>query len=48
VNINLYNATRIVSEWRKIGAIRKRRGKIVLRSPKKLFLRALDPKPSDS
>jgi CRP-like cAMP-binding protein len=37
VNINLYNATRIVSEWQKIGAIRKLRGKIVLRSTKKLF-----------
>jgi CRP-like cAMP-binding protein len=37
VNINLYSATRIVSEWQKIGAIRKLRGKIVLRSPKKLF-----------
>jgi CRP-like cAMP-binding protein len=44
VNINLYNATRIVSEWHKTGAIRKQRGKIVLRSPKKLFLRSLDPK----
>jgi CRP/FNR family transcriptional regulator, nitrogen oxide reductase regulator len=39
-NINLYNATRILSEWQKSGAIRKHRGKIVLRSPKKLFLRS--------
>jgi CRP-like cAMP-binding protein len=44
VNINLYNATRIVSEWQKTGAIRKHRGKIVVRSPKKLFLRSLGPK----
>jgi CRP-like cAMP-binding protein len=48
VNINLYNATRIVSEWQKIGAIRKHRGKIVLRSPKKLFLCSRDPKLPDS
>jgi CRP-like cAMP-binding protein len=37
VNISLYNATRIVSEWQKIDAVRKHRGKIVLCSPKKLF-----------
>jgi len=48
VNINLFNATRIVSEWQKIGAIRKHRGKIVLRSPKKLFLSSLNPKLPDS
>jgi CRP-like cAMP-binding protein len=44
VNINLFNATRIVSDWQKSGAIRKQRGRIVLRSPKKLFLHSLDPK----
>jgi len=43
VNINLYTATRIVSEWQKIGAIRKHRGKIVLRAAKKLF--SLFPRP---
>ena len=48
VNINVYNLTRIVSEWQKIGAIRKKRGKIVLRSPKKLFLRSLGSRLSNS
>lgn len=37
VNINLYTASRIISEWEKIGAIRKYRGRILLRSPQKLF-----------
>jgi hypothetical protein len=36
VNINLYNATRILSEWQKSGAIFKHGGKIVMRSPKKI------------
>jgi CRP-like cAMP-binding protein len=44
VNISPFTASRILSEWRKIGAIRKHRGKILLRSPKKLFLRVVDPK----
>jgi len=39
VNISSYTTSRIMSEWQRIGAIRKHRGKIVLRSPKKLFLR---------
>jgi len=38
VNINLYTVTRILSKWQRTGAIRKYRGKILLRSPKKLFL----------
>jgi len=39
VNINVYTASRIVSEWQRLGAIRKHRGKILLRYPKKLFPR---------
>ena len=44
VNINLYTVSRIVSEWEKIGAIRKHRGKILLRSPEKLFYTSARPK----
>ena len=36
-NINLYTVSRIVSEWERIGAIRKLLGKILLRSSQKLF-----------
>ena len=39
-NINLYTASRLISEWHKTGAIRKHRGKVVLRSGKRLFLPA--------
>lgn len=38
-NITPYTASRILSEWQKIGAIRKQRGKIVVRSTERLFLR---------
>ena len=40
-NITPYTTSRLIGEWRRTGAIRKRRGKILLRSPKKLFLRAV-------
>jgi CRP/FNR family transcriptional regulator, nitrogen oxide reductase regulator len=40
-NISPYSASRIISEWQKAGAIRKYRGKILLRSPQKLFLRVV-------
>ena len=36
-NITPYTASRLISEWRKLGVIRKRYGKIFLRSPEKLF-----------
>jgi CRP-like cAMP-binding protein len=39
VNISLYTTSRIISEWRKTGAICKRRGKIFLPSPQEFFLR---------
>jgi len=39
VNISPYTASRTISEWQRTGAIRKHRGKILLRSPKRLFFR---------
>jgi len=36
-NITPYTTSRLISEWQKTGAIRKQRGKIFLRSPKRLF-----------
>ncbi len=39
-NINRYTTSRLLSEWHKTGAIRKCRGKILLWSGKRLFLRA--------
>jgi CRP-like cAMP-binding protein len=39
-NINLYTASHLISEWHRTGAIRKHRGKVLLRSGKRLFLRA--------
>jgi CRP/FNR family transcriptional regulator, nitrogen oxide reductase regulator len=38
-NITPYTASRILSEWQRIGAIRKQRRKIFLRSTERLFLR---------
>jgi len=38
-NITPFTASRLVSEWRVNRAIVKRRGKILLRSPERLFLR---------
>jgi CRP-like cAMP-binding protein len=40
-NITPYTTSRIISGWQRTGAIRKYRGKIVLCSPQKLFLRAV-------
>lgn len=37
-NITSYTASRLISEWRRSGAIRKRYGKIFLRFPERLFL----------
>jgi CRP-like cAMP-binding protein len=37
-NINPYTTSRLLSEWHRTGAIRKGRGKILLRSGKRLFL----------
>jgi CRP-like cAMP-binding protein len=38
-NITPYTASRILSEWQRIGAIRKQRRKVFVRSPERLFLR---------
>ena len=38
-NITPYTTSRILSEWQRIGAIRKQRRKIFLRSTERLFLR---------
>jgi CRP-like cAMP-binding protein len=40
-NITPYTTSRLISEWHRTGALRKRRGKIVLRSPEGLFRRAV-------
>ena len=40
-NVTPYTASRMVSQWEKIGALHKQRGKILLRAPERLFLRAL-------
>jgi len=40
-NITPYTTSRMVSEWTKTGALHKQRGKIVLRSPERLLLRAV-------
>jgi CRP-like cAMP-binding protein len=39
-NITPYTTSRLMSEWRRTGAIGKRRGKILLHSAKRLFLPA--------
>ena len=43
-NITPYTTSRILSEWQRTGAIRKMRGKIVVRSPERLFLRTVEQK----
>jgi CRP-like cAMP-binding protein len=37
-NITPYTASRIVSEWKKMGALRKQRGKILVQAPDRLLL----------
>jgi CRP-like cAMP-binding protein len=38
-NITAYTASRMISRWERDGVIRKKRGKILVRSPERLFLR---------
>jgi CRP-like cAMP-binding protein len=40
-NITPYTTSRVISEWHRTGAVRKLRGRILLRSLEKLFLRAV-------
>lgn len=42
-NITPFTASRLLSEWQTARAIAKRRGKIVLRSSERLFLRVVKP-----
>jgi CRP-like cAMP-binding protein len=45
-NITPYTTSRILSDWRKAGALQKRRGKIFLASPERFFLRVVQSGPS--
>ena len=40
-NITPYTTSRMVSEWQRSGAIRKHRGKIIISSPERFFLRVV-------
>jgi CRP/FNR family transcriptional regulator, nitrogen oxide reductase regulator len=40
-NITPYTTSRVISDWQKHGAIRKCRGKILLRCPERLFLQVV-------
>ena len=40
-NITPYTTSRMVSEWQRSGAIRKHRGKLIIRSPERFFLRVV-------
>jgi len=40
-NVTPFTASRLMSEWRRNGALTKSRGKVVLRSPQRLFLHQL-------
>jgi CRP-like cAMP-binding protein len=46
-SITPYTTSRILSEWQKVGAIQKRRGKILLASPEQFFLRVIQSGPSN-
>ena len=40
-NISLFTASRLLSEWQHHRVLEKRRGKVLLRSPNRLFLRVV-------
>jgi len=40
-NISPYTTSRVISEWHRTGAVRKHRGRILLRSLERLFLRSV-------
>jgi CRP-like cAMP-binding protein len=40
-NITSFTASRLMSKWQRDGALIKRRGKVLLRSPERLFLRTM-------
>jgi CRP-like cAMP-binding protein len=43
-NITPFTASRLLREWQTSRAVAKRRGKILLRSPERLFLRVVQPR----
>jgi CRP-like cAMP-binding protein len=43
-NITPFTASRLLGEWQTSRAVAKRRGKILLRSPERLFLRVVQPR----
>ena len=40
-NVTPFTASRVMSQWQRDRALQKRRGKLLLRSPERLFLRAI-------
>ena len=40
-NVTAFTASRLLSEWQNNGAVLKHRGKVLLRSPERLFLRTI-------
>jgi len=40
-NMTPYTVSRMISQWKKVGALHKERGKIILRAPERLLLRTL-------
>ncbi len=40
-NVTPFTASRLLSEWQNKGAVLKQRGKVLLRSPERLFLHAM-------
>lgn len=40
-NVTTFTASRLLSEWQNKGAVLKQRGKVLLRSPERLFLHAI-------
>jgi CRP-like cAMP-binding protein len=40
-NVTIFTTSRLISEWRRSGALAKRRGKLLLRSSERLFWRTV-------
>jgi CRP/FNR family transcriptional regulator, nitrogen oxide reductase regulator len=40
-NVTSFTTSRLISEWQRNGVLVKRRGKVLLQSPERLFLRAV-------
>ena len=40
-NVNFFNVSRLLSQWQRQGILQKSRGKILLRSPQRLFVHAV-------